>query len=349
MAKSLDLKLDRFGGLYLLGVFVAVFGVLRPHTFLTTDTVHLLASSQAVNGLVALAVLVPLICGQYDLSVGANANFIGMVVVLLQNAGAPVLVAIAAAVAVGLLIGVVNGFVVVKWGVNSFIATLGMGSILVALQTIVTGNQLPNPPPSDFWTAITQQKFLGFQLVIVYLFVAALFAWWILEATPIGRAMMATGSNPEAARLAGIRTERWSWISFIASGGLSALAGVLFVSLTGPSISFGPSLVLPAFAAAFLGSTQFKPGRYNVWGTILAIFVLATGVLGLQLLTSLPWINDMFNGVAVISAVALSVARRPGRSTRTSRRRGPADDEHDTPEPAGLAFDVHQPLVSGEG
>lgn len=312
MARSLDLKFDRFSGLYLLVLFVVIFGVLIPDTFLTIDTLHLLASSQAVNGLVALAVLVPIICGQFDLSVGANANFVALVAVTLQvDKGASPVAAIAAGLAVGLLVGVVNGFVAVKLGVNSFIATLGMGSILAALQTIVTKNTLPPLPESPFWTSITQKEFLGFQFVIFYLVAAALLVWWVMECTPMGRAMMATGSNPEAARLAGIRTDQWAWISFIVAGGLAGVAGVLFVSLTGPSISFGNSLVLPAFAAAFLGSTQFKPGRFNVWGTVLAIFLLATGVLGLQLLTSLTWINDMFNGVAVIAAVALSVARRP--------------------------------------
>lgn len=331
------LKFDRFSGLYLLAVFVVVFGSLRPETFLTMDTVHLLASSQAVNGLVALAVLVPLVCGQFDLSVGANANLVAMVVVTLQvSQDLPASVAIVAGIGMGVLVGVVNGYVVVKWGVNSFIATLGMGSILTAVQTIVTKNTLPAIPESTLWSNITQTEVLGFQLVIVYLLVAALVVWWVMEKTPMGRAMVATGSNPEAARLAGIRTERWSWMSFVMAGGLAGLAGTLFVSLTGPSVSFGASLVLPAFAAVFLGSTQFRPGRFNVLGTLLAIIVLATGVLGLQLLTSLVWINDMFNGVAVIAAVALAVSRQPRTRTRRYRRHKDSTQAANEASPEGI-------------
>ena len=324
MSKGLDFRFDRFSGVYLLVGFIVVFGALRPDPFLTMDTAQLLASSQALNGLVAIAVLLPMICGQFDLSVGANANLTAMVAVQLQvQQGAPVLVAVAAAVGIGLIVGAVNGFVVVKLGVSSFIATLGMASILTAFQTMITKSQVPAVPESDFWFSITQTEILGFQVVFVYLVVAVLVAWWVLECTPAGRRMLATGSNADAARLSGVRTDAWSWIAFAVAGGLAALAGVLYVSLTGPSTSFGSSLVLPAFAAVFLGSTQLRPGRFNILGTILAIFVLATGVLGLQLLTSVSWINDLFNGVAVIAAVALAAARRPG-SSRSGRLWRPA-------------------------
>lgn len=325
MTRSFDLKLDRFSGVYILVAFIIVFSTLRPDTFATLDTAHLLTSAQAVNGIVAIAVLIPLTCGQFDLSAGANANLVAMIAVSLQvKQGVPVIPAVAICIVVGLLVGFVNGLVVVKLKVNSFIATLGMSSVLLAFQTMVTSSQLPPVPESTFWSAITQKEIFGFQVIVVYLIVVAAIAWWVLECTPAGRYMLATGSNPEAARLSGIRTETWSWISLAASGGLAALAGVLFVSLTGPAVSFGTGLVLPAFAAVFLGSTQLKPGRFNVLGTVLAIFVLAVGVLGLQLLTSISWINDMFNGLAVIVAVALAVSKG-GAPTRRSRRAAKAD------------------------
>ena len=335
MTARLDLKIDRYSGVYLLFAFIAVFGFLRPETFLTADTAHLLASAQAVNGLIAIAVLFPMICGQFDLSVGATANLAAMIAVALQNAnGTPVLAAAAVASTAGAAVGAVNGFLVVRLGVSSFIATLGMGSVLAAFQTMITKSQLPPVPVSDFWSVITQKEVLGFQVVIFYLLAAVAVAWWVLECTPAGRYMTATGSNAEAARLSGIRTGMWSWISLTAAGGLSALAGVLYVSLTGPSVSFGNSLVLPAFAAVFLGSTQLKPGRFNILGTVLAIFVLATGVLGLQLLTSISWINDMFNGVAVIAAVALAVRKRPGAGRAPVRAEpGASTDAQVTPEP----------------
>jgi ribose transport system permease protein len=121
--------------------------------------------------------------------------------------------------------------------------------------------------------------------------------------------------------LTGVRVGRWSWLSLIASATIAGIAGVFYGSLSGPSLTFGQGLLLPAFAAVFLGSTQFTPGRANVWGTLLAVYVLATGVQGLQFVTGVLWLNDMFNGMALIAAVSFAVWRQ-GRSPETHRERG---------------------------
>ena len=146
-------------------------------------------------------------------------------------------------------------------------------------------------------------------------------AWWFLDHTPAGRYLYAIGGNVEAARLSGVRTNRWIWTSLTISGTVAGVAGVLFASLSGPSLGFGQTLLLPAFAAVFLGSTQLSPGRFNVWGTLLAIFVLATGATGLQLLSGAQWVSDLFNGLALIGAVALAV----NRQSRATRRKEDAD------------------------
>jgi ribose transport system permease protein len=144
----------------------------------------------------------------------------------------------------------------------------------------------------------------------------------MLAFTPVGRYMHATGGNAEAARLTGVRTGKWIWVALITSSTVSGLAGVLYASLAGPSLTYGPALLLPAFAAVFLGSTQFRPGRFNVWGTIVAVYVLAIGVQGLSYVTSVQWLNDMFNGVALIAAVAFAGWRQ--RAAR-SKPLPPAD------------------------
>lgn len=286
---------------------------------------HLIASTQAIAGIIAIAVLIPMVTGQFDLSVGATANLAGLVAIVVQvQHGVGVLPAALLAVVVGAVVGFVNGFIVVKLKVSSFIATLGMSSILGAFEVIVTNNTVPPPIVKPLWGNLTQTTVFGFQSVILYLIVLAVVAWWFLERTPAGRYMHATGGNVEAARLSGIRVNRWAWISLTISGAISGLAGLLYVSLTGPSLSFGPTLLLPAFAAVFLGSTQLQPGRYNVWGTLVAIFVLATGVQGLQLVSGVQWMADMFNGVALIAAVALAARRG---TLRVRVRRTPAEPE----------------------
>jgi ribose transport system permease protein len=272
-----------------------------------------------VTAILTLAVLVPLIAGAYDLSVGANVNLTAILAVYLQTADHWSMVpAIIAAILCGTAIGVINGFLVVKLGVNSFIATLGMGSVIAAFQTIVTSNNQPIPPSSATWGNITQTTVFGFEIVVVYMLVIALVLWWALEHTPPGRYLYAIGGNAEAARLSGVGVGKWVWLSLITSGALAGVAGVLFASLVGPSLTFGPGLLLPAFAAAFLGSTQLKPGRFNVWGSIIAIYVLAVGVQGLSYVTNVQWLSDMFYGVGLIVAVSFAVWRQ--RASAEKRR-----------------------------
>jgi ribose transport system permease protein len=317
---SHKLGLDRFSGLYLFATFVLIFGLWTPHLFFAMATVYSVASQQAIVGMLALAVLVPLATGAFDLSVGANINLVTVLVCVVQTQhGWPMWLSIVAGVSVGALVGLVNGFVVVKLRVNSFIATLGTSTLITAVQLIVDGGTQPNPPTSTAWTNLTQYQVFGFQIVVVYLVVLALIIWWLLEWTPAGRYMYAIGSNAEAARLSGVAVGKWTWIALTVGGGITGIAGVLYASLSGPSLSFGASLLLPAFAAVYLGSTQLKPGRLNVWGALLAIYVLATGVQGLQFVTDVQWLSPMFNGLALILAVA--VAGERGRQVSRRRRR----------------------------
>jgi ribose transport system permease protein len=310
--RKINTGFDRFSGVYLWAFFILVFGIWTPHEFLTTSTLHSVAAQQAVTGMVALAVLIPLAAALYDLSVGATANVCGILtIVLMNNHHWAVVPAIAAGIVVAFAIGCINAFIVVKLGVNSFIATLGMGSVLAATQVIVSSNSQPIPPSSTAWNNLTQTTVFGFQIVVLYLIVLAFLLWWMTAHTPVGRYLYAIGGNTEAARLSGVRIERHTTVALLTSATLAGIAGVMFSSLNGPSLNFGGTLLLPAFAAAFLGSTQLTPGRFNVWGTLLAIYVLATGVQGLQLVSGASWLSDMFNGVALIIAVALSIQRSP--------------------------------------
>ena len=305
---------DRFSGLYLWALFIIVFGLWVPSQFLTTSTLHSVAAQQAVTGMIGLAVLIPLAAGLYDLSVGATANVSGILtIVLMNNSHWAVVPAIIAGILVAVAIGCVNSLIVVKLGVNSFIATLGMGSILAALEVIISSNSQPIPPSSTAWNNLTQTTVGGFQIIVLYLIILAFLLWWLTAHTPVGRYLYAIGGNAEAARLSGVRIPRYTTLALVMSATIAGFAGIMFSSLNGPSLDFGSTLLLPAFAAAFLGSTQLIPGRFNVWGTLLAIYVLATGVQGLQLVSGASWLNDMFNGVALIVAVALSIQRSPSR------------------------------------
>jgi ribose transport system permease protein len=342
------LGLDRFSGVYLWVLFIVVFGIWTPSEFLTMSTARSVASTEAVTGMIALAVLIPLAGGLYDLSVGATANVTGiLVVVMMNNHHWAMVPAIVVALVVGIAIGAANAIVVVWLRVNSFIATLGMSTILAAVLVIESGDASPTPPLSTAWNHLTQNTIGGFQVIVLYLLILAVIFWWFMAHTPAGRYLYAIGGNAEAARLSGVRVNRWSAMALILSSGIAGLSGVFFTSQGGPSLDFGPELLLPAFAAAFLGSTQFQPGKFNVWGTLLAIYVLATGVQGLELVSGAAWLSDMFNGVALIIAVAMSVSRgKPRTRDRTSgagdgsaagSRAGSAEPEQDAQVPVSAS------------
>lgn len=305
-----SLRLDRFAGLYLWLAFVVVFGLWKPDLFLTTATLHSVASSNAAVALLGLAVLIPLCAGAYDLSAGATMNLATVVAVLLQTDGQWGMVpAILCAVGVGALVGALNGLVVVIFKVNSFIATLGMSSAVLAFQSMLVDGTQPVPPTEPSWTDMTTRTFLGFQVVVIYILVIAVIVWWLLAKMTIGRYVYATGGNMEAAKLAGVEVGRYVFLSFVLSGVIAGIGGVLYGSLYGPSLTYGSALLLPAFAAAFLGSVLLG-GKFNAWGTVASVYILATGIQGLQFVTSAQWLSGMFNGVVLIVAVAFAVWRQ---------------------------------------
>jgi ribose transport system permease protein len=323
-------RLDKLSGLYLWALFIIVFAIWIPRLFLSSATAHTIAMSQAVNGILAISILIPLAAGVFDLSIGATANLTGILAVILQTEhGWGIAQSVIAGVLCGALIGVVNGFLVVKLHISSFIATLGTSTIIAAIQAILTGSVQPDAPQASAWATLTQQTIFGYQIIVLYLIIIAVFVWWFLTRTPAGRYLYAIGGNAEAARLSGVQVDGWVWFSLICSGTMCGLAGVLYTSQTGPALTFGNSLLLPAFAAAFLGSTQITPGRFNVWGTLIAVYALATGVTGLQLVTGVQWLSDMFNGIALIAAVAFAIWRQ--RTRLAPRRRKSPANRHMTP------------------
>lgn len=319
MIRSRNWGFERFSGLYLWAALILAFSLWQEQ-FATQATAHSVAAERSITAILALAIIIPLTCDTFDLSVGAVANFATINAVLLINSGWAWPGAAIAAILISSAIGAINGFLVVKMQVNSFITTLGTWSVITAVQVIATGNVQPIQPLSQSWTDLTHRTLFGFQVVVAFLIAIAIFVWWVLAHTPVGRYLYAIGSNKEAARLSGVPVDRYTWMSLIASATLAGIAGVLFGSLTGPSLTYGAGLLLPAFAAAFLGSTQVVPGRFNVWGTILAVFVLATGVKGLQLAyPQAQWLDPMFSGAALILAVAIAEGRQ--RATEERRRK----------------------------
>jgi len=314
------LRLNTMSALYLLVAELIIFALWLPETFLTTTTLQGILNEQAVTALVAVGLVLPLAAGAFDLSVGACVGMAAIVITRLTVVdGWNVFAAVAVTLAVGLLIGAVNGFLVVVAKIDSFITTLAMSSVLAAAILAVSGNRPAVGVPEGL-TKLGATQIFGIQLPVFYLAVLALVVWFVLEHTTVGRYIYATGGGIDAARLAGVRTGRILAGVLVCSAAIAALAGIVVTARVGAgSPDVGPPYLLPAFAAAFLGATQFKPGRYNVLGTVLAVYVLAVGVKGLQLAGAPFWLPDLFNGVALLLAVGLTTYERRGLVSRKRR------------------------------
>lgn len=269
-----------------------------------------------MTAIAAIGVLVAFACGAFDLSVGAVLGLgVVMVTWLQADAGWPAWLAIIGALGVGIVIGVANGLIVTRLRVNSFIATLAMASIVEAVIYGVTDGRQIVGSMSESFLRIGQSQPFGVPAPIFFMVAIALLAWVVLEHTPVGRLIYAVGSNAEAARLSGVKTNRYLFGSLVASAALATTAGIVFAAKIGSaSLTAGPPYLLPAFAAVLLGTTQFRPGRANVAGTILAIFLVATGSKGLQLMGVPIWVGSLFNGTVLIVAVALAQLRGASKS-----------------------------------
>ena len=310
------LGLDRFSALYLWGAFMVIFGLWKTDTFLSVASVKLIAGENVAVGILALAFLIPFCASTFDLSIGAVMSLSVVITCFLSDEKSrsfnmPVGYAALIAVLACTCVGVVSGFVVVKLKVNSFIATLGIGQVVSAIVLKLSFNRQITGTFSSTFERFGRGDILGIPVVFYYLAVLGIICWFVLEHTPIGRYIYATGGNPEAARLAGLRTDRIMWGSLIASSFLAGVAGVVLSAKVGLFTSAtGPNYLFPAIAAVFFGASQLK-GRPNVGGTFIALYALAFGIKGLQLVvgTDSYWVNPMFQGTTLIIAVALASQR----------------------------------------
>jgi ribose transport system permease protein len=303
------LALNRLSGVYAWALLVVVFGLWVPDTFLTAATVQSIGANQAVTAILAMALILPLAAGLFDLSIAATLGVSAVLSLYLQGHGMAVAPSILLCVLAGAAIGAVNGLLVVGLRISSFIATLGMSSVLAALAYGISGgNQLVAAPRNRF-VPLGQDSLLGVPNPVWYAIAIALVLLYVTEWTTVGRYAHAIGGNGEAARLVGIRVDRVVFGALVNAGALAAVAGVVLAAQLGSASSdLGPSYLLPAFSAVLLGATQIKTnGRVNVPGTLVAVVLLATGIYGLQLIGAPSFVSQLFNGLALILAVALSI------------------------------------------
>ncbi|MEO6300607.1 MAG: ABC transporter permease [Paracoccaceae bacterium] len=305
-----------YGLVILMVVLMLTFSVLLPDTFPTLLNLRAIVSDKAIIALLSLAAMIPMVAGRIDLTVGYGIVLWHILAISLQiNFGLPWPIAVLIVIALGALTGVANGFLVEVAKIDSFIATLGTGTVLYALALWHTGGrQVVGVLPNGFY-ALNGTFVFGLPITGYYVVALSVLLWVVLDYTPMGRYLYAIGANPKAAALNGIPTRKFVVGAFIASGTLTAVTGVLLASkLRIGQASVGLEFLLPALVGAFLGSTTIKPGRVNVWGTIVGVAILAVGISGIQQFGGSFWVEPMFNGSTLLIAIGIAgyAQRRKG-------------------------------------
>ncbi len=317
--------------LILTVLFFLVFSLLKPATFPTAFNVRSILGTKSVTAFAALAVMVPLAAGQFDLSVGYALGLTHVLAVGLQiKAGVAWPVAVVVAILVGSLIGLVNGLLVTLVRIDSFIATLATGTFVFGLTNWYTGGvQVAGALPTTFTDIANKSLTSFFPLPALFVLVAAVALYVVLEYLPTGRRLYALGANRRAAELVGVPARRYVIGSFVTAGSLVGIGGAILASqLQAGQPDLGPEYLLPAFVGALLGATSVRPGRVNVWGTLTAVLLLAVGIAGLQQLGANFFVEPLFNGSTLAIAVGLAGFAARRRILRgTKQRDGLANDE----------------------
>lgn len=297
-----------YGLLVLTVVLVLAFSILLPDTFPTLLNLRAILADKSIIALLSLGVMIPMSAGRIDLTVGYGIVLWHVLAISLQTMlGLPWPLVILIVLLLGLGTGVLNGLLVEIARIDSFIATLGTGTVLYALALWHTGGrQMVGTLPDGFY-AISGTFVFGLPITAYYVLTLTLVMWMVFEYTPIGRYLYAIGANQRAAQLNGIPTRKFVMGAFMCSGFLTALTGVILAAkLRIGQASIGLEFLLPALVGAFLGSTTIKPGRVNVWGTIVGVTILGVGIAGIQQLGGSFWVEPMFNGVTLLIAIGIA-------------------------------------------
>jgi ribose transport system permease protein len=306
------------GAVYVWIAVAFVFLIWSPATFGSMQTIKDVANNQAVTGLMALSLVVPLSAAVFDLSVAYTMGVTAITVAKLLADSHDIAFAVGISMLIALGIGFLNALVVVRMKIDSFIGTLATGALLESVILIISAQPIASPVLLGEFSNIANWSVGGITIPVFYVVILATILWYVLGYTATGRRIYATGYGVDAARLTGIPTARLQVGALVASALIAGFSGIVVTSsITSGSPTVGPPYLLPAFAAAFVGATILSHGRFNSWGTVIAVLLLGTGTEGLSDVSAPVWASSIFVGVTLIAAVGLTGWQRR-RSLRRS-------------------------------
>jgi ribose transport system permease protein len=307
-SKKIARLLPVYGLVILTVLLIVLFSILLPNTFPTLLNLRSIISDKAIIMLLSLGVMIPMSAGRIDLTVGYGIVLWHILAISLQTMfGFSWPMAVFTVLLLGGIMGLLNGLLVEVAKIDSFIATLGTGTVLYALALWHSGGRQVVGSLDPSFYALSSKMVFGLPVTGYYVIAIAVVMYLVYEYLPIGRYLYAIGASPKAAALNGIPVRKYVMASFVASGLMTALAGVLLAAkLRIGQASVGLEFLLPALVGAFLGSTTIKPGRVNVWGTMIGVIILAVGISGIQQFGGSFWVEPMFNGVTLIVAIGIA-------------------------------------------
>jgi ribose transport system permease protein len=303
----------KYGLLVAFILMLIIFSVAKPHIFPTYSNFKSVLTQAAPPMILAIGLTVVLAMQDFDLSFGSMIGLGGgaVTIFMTQDHWSWVL-AIIVVLAMGIAVGVANGIMVAYFGGSSFIITLAMGTVLTGIEYAFTKqNTVFAGFPHGFISLATNTSG-GYSNQIWIALVVVILAWLLLDHTEIGRYMYAVGGNQEASRLSGLRVRPLRVLGFVVMGLMAAVVGVILISESGSySPNAGVPYLLPAFAAAFLGAAVFRPGEFNIPGTVVGVLflqVISTGLVMLNLQTYL--INLVQGGILIIAVLVSRLGQR---------------------------------------
>lgn len=303
---------ERYALLLVWALLIIAFSIAMPTSFPRWGNFSILFASYAPAALLSLAIIVPLTAGDFDLSVGAAMTLSSCIIGVLNVwHDVPILVSLLAALVAGVALGLFHALFIVYFRIPSLVVTLGTTSLMTGIVQWITNSSTIGGIDNALVMAVVGGRFLGVPYAFYYALAGAVIMWYVFDYTPLGRRLLFVGRGREVARLNGIAVERMRVGALVTSSVISSAAGILYAGVLGSADPYsGLNYLLPAFAAAFLGSTTIMPGRFNPWGSIVAVYFLGTGITGLTMFGIPLWVTNVFNGGALILAVTISQLTR---------------------------------------
>ncbi|MER8830661.1 ABC transporter permease [Mesorhizobium sp. M0938] len=304
--------LSRYGTIVGLLLMVIFFSANAPGIFLSRANFLNILSQASLTAIIASGLTYTLVVGEFDLSIGYVASFVGLIVTgLMAYQGFPIWLSIVCALLLGASIGALNGVLVTKVRINAVISTLGIGTMLTGIGFTYSSFPIATGIPRAFTDISLGRLVFGLPNPVIIMVVVLIALWIILNKTDIGQKMQAVGGNLEAARLSGIRVDRIKIFAFATAGFCAALTGTLLSSLLGSgTLAAADGYLLDAFAAVFLGSATLKEGEFHISGTLVGVLILAVGFNGLSIFGAPTHFQPIFKGGILVLAVGMSALAR---------------------------------------